>query len=59
MYAPKDQTISAKMTRDDVPNESLILVVEAERNTDPLSRSPLWKNEGSTLGDVDRLSTMK
>jgi hypothetical protein len=21
---------------------------EVERNTDPLSRSPLWKNEGST-----------
>jgi len=37
----------------------LILGEEAEQNSNPLSWSPLGKNESSTLGDRNQLSTSK
>jgi len=40
----------------DVPREFLILGEEVDRNTSPLSWSPLWKNESSTVRDGNQLS---
>jgi len=41
----------------DVPKEFLILGEEVYQNTSPLSQSPLWKNERSTMRDGNQSST--
>jgi len=41
VYAPENQVFSTMVMIRNVPNKILILGEEVERNTSPLSRSPL------------------